>query len=885
MKQKWYQKTIEQVLSEQNSSFEGLSQKEASLRLQSIGPNKLPDIKPESWLKILSKQFINPLVYILVFVGALMIYLGHCLDSVVIFLVVIFNALIGAIQEGKAQNTLLALKNFVRTQTLVKRDGVEVVVSDFEIVPGDIVVLRAGDKVPADGRVILNNSATLDQSSLTGESVPVSKSTEALGQNPELYEQILSPADQVNMVFKGTTLHTGSLHVVITETGVQTEIGQLSKEIAYHESEIPIQKNIRQLSRLILITVLLASALLFVVGWLQGQAPIDLLIMTISLAVSLIPEGLPVVMTLILANGVWRMSRRQALVRKLGAVEALGQTDIIAVDKTGTITRNELTVTKLWVNQKEFDISGVGYQSDGQILLNQQAVSPIEFPELHLAGKIAAFSDADIAYDPIKQKYQISGDPIDASLLIFSEKAGFNQQDIQSRHRILKVMEFDYVKKYRAVIFAEEVGYTLAVIGAPEVILEISNQTNGRAKEKLQEFSQLGLRVIAVAVAQIKDVESASFDNLPPLEFGGFWGLQDSMHREVPSAVMQTHKAGIRTVMITGDYPETAKAIAKSAGIYNQRYNRVITGEEIKAMSDKELMLSLDDVSVFARITPTDKMKIIQAFRKKDLVVAMTGDGINDVPPLVTADLGIAMGRSGTDVTKEAADIILLDDNFSTIVAAVEEGRNIYQTIKYALLYLFSTNIAEFLVIAVALFVGWPLPLTAVQILWLNFVTDGFITVSFAVEPKSHNLLTHNYKKPNRWLINREMVSRMIPMAVIMSAGTLLVYSIYLEYEPLKAGTMALTTLAAYQWFNAFNSRRMKSSAFARFFVNKWFLFAVGFVVIAQIIVIHTMIGRKFLGLHTLGFDDWMIVLAFSSLIIWFEEIRKLWYKISKKNK
>lgn len=868
MKQNWYQKTIEQAFEELNSSSDGLSEKEAQIRLRHYGPNALPEAQLDSSLKIFLRQFTSPLVYILVIVAIIVLVLGEYLDAAVIGFVVLFNAILGTVQEGKAQNTLAALKQFVSTQTLVKRGGQEFLVPDEELVPGDLVVLREGDKIPADGRLVKVVGSTVDEASLTGESTPVVKITESLP------EPALNPADQLNMVFKGTSLVAGSAEMVVTQTGEHTQIGQLSLTIAKVDQEIPLQKNIRYLSRLIVAVVGVICVALLGIGLLRGLPVVEMVVITVSLAVSIIPEGLPVVITLILAQGMWRMSQRKALIKKLGAVEALGQTNLIAVDKTGTITRNELVVRKLVVKGKTFEVTGSGYEPTGEVLYQKQVISPGDFPELALAGKFTAFSDAELIYDRQKQAWLISGDPTEAAMLVLAEKLGFNQDDMKSRYPVVGELRFDYKRKYRGFAFKDGQNITLVIVGAPEVILGLSDKSESEIKNTVQKLSEEGLRVIAFAFAKLETSSLVDFEKLPALTYGGLFGLQDTMHREVPAAVADVQAAGIGTVMITGDFPETAKAIAKSAGIYKDG-QIVLTGKELNNLSTQQLEQILPQATVFARVTPEDKMKIVKSYQAQGLIVAMTGDGVNDVPPVVAADLGIAMGKIGTDVTKESADIVLLDDNFSTIAAAVEEGRNIYLTIKRALLYLFSTSLGELLVIVGALVLSWPLPVTAVQILWLNFVTDGFITVAFAVEPKEGNLLRLPYRKPTKFIIDWLTVQRLVPMAIIMAVGTLAAFYFYKDGDMVKANTFAVTVLAAYQWFNAFNARSETRSAFKNLFSNRWLIAAVSFVVLAHVAVVHTDLGQKFLGTTMLTAKEWLAAVAIASSVLWYEEIAK----------
>lgn len=871
MKQNWYSKTIEQVLIEQRTTTDGLSEKEAALRLRSIGANALPEVKPPTYFQIFFNQFKSPLVYILLMVSVIVLFLGDYLDSGVIAFVLFFNAIIGTVQEGRANNTLLALKHFIQTKALVVRNGVETLIPDSELVPGDVVILHEGNRVPADGRLIEVVGATVDESSLTGESTPVVKSMEVVAEASGL--PILNPADQINMVFKGTSLVAGVARFIVTATGVATEIGRLSQTVMRVDTEIPLQKNIRHLTNLIILGVLVVCVVLLFVGVAQGIPFLEMIKTVVAISVSLIPEGLPIVLTLILANGVWRMSQRHALVKKLAAVEALGHANVIAVDKTGTITRNELIVKQLYVAGKNFSVNGRGYEPSGDVTYQGKVIAPGDSPELLLAGRFSAFSQAELMFEPEQKLWLVSGDPTEAAMLVFAEKLGFTKDAMLAQHRIIQELPFDYKAQYRAVVFQEDHRHTLVVTGSPEAVAALSGRDHTEFDQAMKDMAGQGLRIIAFGFTTVNGAVDP--ENMPRLQFGGLYGLQDTLHREVPGAVADVKSAGMKVVMITGDWPETAKAIAKSAGIYAEG-DHILTGADLVKLSDNELAAKLPDTSVFARITPENKLRIVQGYQSLGLVIAMTGDGVNDVPPLVAADLGIAMGRTGTEVTKESADIVLLDDNFTTIAAAVEEGRNIYKTIRRAILYLASTSMGELFAIVGAMLLGWPLPVTAIQILWLNFVTDGFLTISFAAEPKEGNLLREPYRKPSKYIVDKIVIQRMIPMGLIMAVGVLWLYSFYKDGDLVKAHTIGLTVLAVFQWFNAFNSRSETRSVFRSLFANHWLWGAMVIVITLQLLAVNWLPLQNILGTTTLTAREWLIIISISTTIILWEEAVKL---------
>jgi Ca2+-transporting ATPase len=675
------------------------------------------------------------------------------------------------------------------------------------------------------------------------------------------------------MLFRGTHVVAGSGEAVVVATGIETVIGDISQSLVTDNTEIPLQGNIRYLSRLIIIVVGCINVALFLLGVLTGKSVVEMFKIVVSLSVSIIPEGLPVVMTLVLANGVWRMSKRRALVKKLAAVEALGQANVIAVDKTGTITKNELVVQRLYVNGHMFEILGSGFEPKGDILQNGTVISPLDFPELVLAGKVASRAAAELQFVEGTSSWRVLGDPTEGALIVLAEKIGFRQEDIKRHHSVVQEIAFDYKKKYHAAVHREEHSFLLTVVGAPEAIFTLAGKPHDHLNQLLKTWADDGLRILAFGMKEVAGPVKP--DNLPHITFGGLFAMRDTLHAEVPKAVADVTSAGIQIVMITGDQKATAQAIARDAGIFHDG-DRVLTGDELAQWPVGELQHKLANTSVFARVTPEDKLHIVRAFQKRGDIIAMTGDGVNDVPSLVSADLGVAMGKIGTEVAKEAADIILLDDNFATIAAAVEEGRNIYITIKRAILYLFSTSIGELFTIVGGLALGYPLPVLAVQVLWLNFVTDGFLTVAFAMEPKEGNLLRQKFTKPNKYLVDRTMIIRMIPMGLIMSVGTLAIFRFFAPIDYVKATTIAMTLLAVFQWFNAWNCRSEKKSLLQQNpFSNPWLVLATLTVVILQILALELPFLQNVLHTTPLSGWEWGMIIVMASTVILVEELRK----------
>lgn len=904
----WHLKTVSQSLDDLDSTEHGLSQEKAQSRLREFGPNKLPEAKSDPLLVIFLRQFKSPLIYILFIASIAIFFLGEFSDGIVILFVLLFNAVIGAFQEGKAQSTLVSLKKFSETKATVVRDGNELIIPDYEIVPGDIIILQEGEKVPADGRVINSNNLKVDEATFTGESIPVHKIHSESGGG----ENILA-AEQKNIVFKGTHIVAGNGRAVVIATGVTTAIGKISEQVAITDTEFPLRVDIRYLSRLIIITVVSIVSFLFLLGIGLGKSVKEMFTTGVSLAISMIPEGLPIVLTLVLAQGVWKMGKRHALVKKLQAVGSIGEAQVIAVDKTGTITKNEMMVQEVYIDGMFFKIHGNGYEAKGDIELRgnkknprSEIISPLDYIELILAGRIAAFcSNARVArYEEPQNEgkhWRVTGDPTEAALLVFSEKIGFMRDDLLLQHPIIQEIPFDYKTKYHAMVNMVENRPFASVVGAPEAVLKLSSNIWRRdpthqlyesgknekltaiEREELEsvfiQMSKQGLRILALAAKSNFSATSDLSTQINTLTFIGFLGIKDTIRSEAANAIKKAESAGIKVVMITGDHKMTAQAIAEEAGIFHQG-EKVITGHELDALNDVQLFNRLPNVSVFARVTPEHKLRIIKLYQKNKQIIIMTGDGVNDAPSLVAADIGVAMGKIGTDVAKEASDIVLLDDNFQSIVSAIEEGRSIFRTIKKVLLYLFSTNIGEMFTITGALMLGYPLPVLPAQIIWLNLVTDGFLDVALAMEPKEKDLLSSAFKKHKKYLIDSLMLKRIFIMAIPMMIGTLFLFSNYFHNDLSKAWTIALTCLAVFQWFNAWNCRSATESVFKiNPFSNKFLVGATGIIIILQLFAVYNPLAQKILHTTSLSFFEWLMIIPVAFSIIIIEEIRKFFYR------
>lgn len=882
----WSTQKLPEVFDALRTTEHGLGAEEARRRLAEDGPNALPEAKSDGALVIFLRQFESPLIYLLFAACAIVLLMGELANGLIILAVLLFNAVVGAIQEGRAARTLHALKAYAEASATVVRDGEDFIIPDREVVRGDVVALREGEKVPADARIVAASGLKTDEASLTGESEPVEKVAETL-------PSVASALEARNMVFKGTSVVAGRGSAVVVATGAKTAIGAIAVEISALDAEMPLKANIRYLSRVIIVAVGVMSVGLFALGILKGEDAVTIFSTVVSLAVSVIPEGLPIVLTLVLATGVWRMSKLKVLVKKLQAVEALGQARIIAVDKTGTLTKNELVIREVFTEGKLFRIGGVGYEPKGTVELYGAAVDAANHPELLFAGKMATLcSNAQVSFSKEENRWRVMGDPTEAAMQVFGEKVGFNKDDLSREAAFLSEIPFDYRLKYHATLHELEGRRLLVVEGAPETILALSSrirhggedrsldaQTREELEAALAKMSGRGLRVVAGAVRELSSAAIAP-ESVRDLVFVSFFGMQDALRPEVAGAMERAMAAGVKVVMITGDHKLTATTIAKEAGIWKEGHE-VLTGAMVEEMSEAELAARLVGVSVFARVTPEHKLRIINAYKRRGEIVAMTGDGVNDAPPLVAADLGVAMGKIGTEVAKEAADIVLLEDNFGDIVSAIEEGRNMYLTIKKVILYLFSTSIGEVLVIVGALIAGYPLPLLAAQIIWLNFVTDGFLTVALAMEPKERGLLTRAFERPNKYMTDALMGWRMALMAVPMMLGTLVLFNDYFAADIEKAWTVALTTLAVFQWFNAWNCRSERLSILQMNpFSNLWLVWATVVVILLQLLAVYHPLFQSILRTVPLTLPEWLVIITISLSVVFVEEIRKIFHRI-----
>jgi P-type Ca2+ transporter type 2C len=879
----WHTLTEKDLLEKLNTTDRGLSEKEAKNRLKEYGKNSIPEGKKKTLVGIFFSQFRDPLIYVLIIAGVVVNFLGEFTDGIIIFFVLIVNSIVGTLQEFKARKTLDSLKEFTRGLAVVVRDGKEFEILDEELIPGDLIVIRDGYKVPADARLISVQDLKINESALTGESTSVAK-------NIDIIDEETSIPDRKNMIFKGTLCVSGQARAIVTETGALSYVGQISEQLIDIDTEMPLKEKIGQFSKVVGISVFIGVIFMLSVGYIRGLNFYELFFTATAVSVSLIPAGLPIVITLILARGVYKMAKRNALVKNMQAVEALGQANVIAVDKTGTITKNELMVERVYVDSKTFTVLGSGFKADGNIMYEDKAIEVSNHPEILFAGKIATFCSSASVEFTHNDEFKILGDPTEAALVVFGEKTGFRKPELESEEPLVLDIPFNFKYKFHATIHKiKDLEYKLSIIGAPESIIsrishiwtsegvrEINNNDKNDIYSKIEEFSSLGLRVLAFAYNKDND-SSIDLENMPKLVFGGLYAMADVLREEVSKAVSLVQKNDIRVVMITGDFIGTAKAIAREANIYKDG-DKVITGAEIDILSVEELSKRLKNVSVFARVLPEHKLKIVEAYKLRGDIIGMTGDGVNDALSLQAAHLGIAMGKGGTDVAKDASDIVLLDNNFKSIIAAVEEGRSIYATIKKVVLYLISTSLGEFFAIAGSLVIGLPLPLYPSQILWLNLVTDGFMVVTLGFEPKIS--LKEGERGTN--ILTKIGGIRAILMSCTMAFFALITFSVYYNMDSTKAWTMALTVLAAFQWFNAWNVRSETNSAFYRPFTNKYLILGLFGAVGSHIFAVYNPFMQNILRLVPLDPYDWAIAISVASSILLVEEIRKIIFSLKR---
>jgi len=846
---KWYQLHVEDALHQMGSSPEGLTSSEAALRLKKYGPNKLGEEQPTSPLRVFLNQFKNPLIYILLLAAAATASLGMFKDSVVILVVIVINSIIGSWQELRAEQSLRALQKLSVPKARVLRDGSEIEVDSASLAPGDVVFLASGDKVPADLRLIAAKELRVEEATLTGESLPVAKTIDALK------EEGLTPGDQINMAFMGTVVVNGRGRGLVTATGVHTLLGQIAENVrGVSLAKTPLQERFEKFAKRLGLVVLGLCLLLFAVGFALGMETIELFMTAVAMSVAMIPEGLPVVVTITLAIGVSRMAKKSAIIRKLHAVETLGCTTVICSDKTGTLTRNEMTVKAIYDGHDDYEVLGSGYEPVGEIRHGDLEADRVKIrpgSNLEMALRIGLLCNESTL---VKQNgsYTVKGDPTEGALIVAALKAGLDLEKEKREYPQSSIIPFESDRGYMATLHEHDGKRIVFLKGAPEKLLYICSLERSPEECRMsdllrasEEYGRRGLRVLALGwkevpahLAHQKDLDEELTHGVM---FAGLQAIIDPPRSEAVQAVADLSQAGIRTVMITGDHAITALAIAESLGI-GGRDPHVLTGRDLEEITDDQLRDKVATTSVYARVSPTHKLRIARQFIQRGEIVAMTGDGVNDAPALKAAHIGIAMGKTGTDVAKEAADMVLTDDNFASIAGAVYEGRVVFENIRKVTLYLIGGGSAILLTILGTLILGVPLPFNPTQIIWLNFVTSALQDVSLAFEPGERELLKVPPRPPDEGILSNALIRRILVASVTIALGTLAAYLWALQSGSTiqEARTIAVTSIVFFQLFQVLNSRSLSLSVFRTGLAgNPLLILAMSVALAAHMVVVY----------------------------------------------
>lgn len=869
----WHTLTLEDLEQELSSDLDrGLTESEAAHRLATVGPNELPEEPPPSPFKILLAQFASLIVWVLIGAAIVSGLLEEWIDATAILAIVALNAVLGFAQEFRAERSLAALRKLSVVTARVTREGVMRSIPAREVVPGDLVQVEAGDRVPADCRLIYATSLQTQEASLTGESTPVEKAAESLQQNE------VPLGDRHNMLFMGTTVVSGKGRALATETGLRTELGKIAtlmqREAQAEREETPLQRRLEQLGHTLLWLSLGIVGVVFLLGTLRGEPLITMFLTSVSLAVAAIPEGLPAVVTITLALGVTRMVQRNALIRRLPAVETLGSTTVICSDKTGTLTKNEMTVTKVFAGHEVFEVTGEGYEPIGEIRAIARQASTVKraedsrphsaFGAQHpaLAPALRELLTAAVLCNGATLKqvdgtWQVIGDPTEGALLVAAGKTGLSKSILERANPALGEVPFDSERKKMTVVRHTESGPVAYVKGAPDVLLRdcttwmtrdgqiepLTEETRQPICLANQKLASQALRVLGMAMRQLD--HSPDGYTVTALErdltFLGLVGMKDPIRPEAKTAVEACRSAGIRTVMITGDHKDTAIAIGRDLGIMHSSAE-AISGEELSRYSDEELDERVTNTAVYARVSAEHKLRVVRAWKRQGAVVAMTGDGVNDAPALKAADIGVAMGVTGTDVTKEASDMVVTDDNFASIAAAVEEGRVVYDNIRKAVHFLLSCNLSEVLLMLLATLFALPLPLLPVQILWINLVTDGLPALALAVDPKGPDLMRRPPRAPTERFLTKERILLLFGQGMFLGLSAMLafVYCLYgMDLSLERARTVTFTSMVLVQLVHALNCRNNRRSLFAiGVWTNRLLVWAIGVSALLQAAIV-----------------------------------------------
>jgi Ca2+-transporting ATPase len=888
----WHSRTPDELESTLQSNLDrGLAERDAQQRLVQHGPNELPEAPPVSALTLILRQFTSVIIWVLIGAAVISGLLQEWVDAFAILAIVLLNAVLGFVQEYRAEQSLAALKKLSITMARVIREEVTRPIPARELVPGDLVQIEAGDRVPADSRVIYATGLQTQEASLTGESTPVAKSAEPIPHTE------VPLGDRHNMLFMGTIVVSGKGRALVTATGARTELGKIAalihREAQAEQEETPLQRRLEHLGHTLLWLSLGIVVVVFLLGAFRGVPLVTMFLTAVSLAVAAIPEGLPAVVTITLALGVTRMVKRHALIRRLPAVETLGSTTVICSDKTGTLTKNEMTVTTLYQGSEIFTVTGEGYAPVGEIRSNSEPMTPALKPGLMTLLRASVLCNgAELRQESLI--WHIVGDPTEGALLVAAAKVGPTKNHLEQENPWLGEVPFDSERKKMTVVRRTPSGPVAFIKGAPDVLLRdcqawltregkiepLADVIREEITAANQRLASQALRVLGVAMRpldQIPDVYDAT--NLErDLVFLGLVGMKDPIRPEAKAAVEACRAAGIRTVMITGDHKDTAVAIAKELGIMEPG-EHAISGAELNQLSDEELRDRVKAAAVYARVTAEHKLRVVRAWKQQGAVVAMTGDGVNDAPALKAADIGVAMGITGTDVTKEASDMVVMDDNFASIAAAVEEGRAIYDNIRKSVYFLLSCNISEILLMLLATLFGLPLPLLPVQLLWINLVTDGLPALALAVDPADADLMQRPPRPPQEQFLTRARLLRLFVQGTFIAMITLLafLYCLYgMDLNLERARTLTFTVMVLAQLFHALNNRSEDRSIFALgLWTNKPLLATVGLSALLQVGIVSWPSVQSIFKVAPFDPEHWVFAIGIGMLPLVAMEIWK----------
>ncbi len=884
----------------QSDAARGLSQSEVALRRAHYGTNALSPTRQRPALAILIAQFRSLTMALLAAATVIALAMGEHLEAMSVLVVIIINTAIGFLTEWRASVALLALQKQSVKVAQVIREGFEAEIPAVDLVPGDLVILAAGARVPADGRIVDVARLQIEEAALTGESHAVSKQVEQLDNDD------IALADRINMAFLGTTITDGRGRLLVTATGALSEVGKIGKLI--DEAAVrttPLEKKLARLGRVLIVLVITLCIVIVFAGWIRGIANVvQMLEIGLTLAIAAVPEGLPAVATMTLALGMQRMAKMGALVRRLPAVETLGSTTIICTDKTGTLTKNEMTACSYMLDRQRIDVSGTGYSQKGAFKVDHKTIEPQLDEHLLLALRIGMLCN-DAKVERSADRCTVLGDPTEAALVVAAEKAGLTYATLNTEFQRLSEIPFDSTSKRMVTIHRSPKGNTIAYVkGAPATVMDESNfELRASGSEPLtkverqywneanQQLAGASLRVLALAYRDLPDGYAES-DFAQGLTLVGLVGMTDPLREEAQTAIATCREAGIRTIMITGDQQSTAAEIARQLGIdidSSGRKLRTVHGSELTHLDGDGWKQVVAETAVFARVSPEHKLRIVEAFQQLGHVVAMTGDGVNDAPAMKQADIGIAMGIKGTEVAKENADMVITDDDFASIVAAVEQGRVIYGNILKFLHFLLSCNLSEILTVFFALMIGWPLPLAALQILWLNLITDIFPAFALALEPSAPDVMNQPPRDPKESLLTRPFIGLIVWQGGLLTAVTLAAFSVGLHWHGThdlglrRATTMAFMTLALAQVIHAFSSRSQLRSAFTQtLFTNGWLWSAVGVCLMLQLAAVYLPLLQRVLGTVPPTAFEWGVILACALIPLAVVELVKLIQRSAK---